>query len=208
MLKQSLRCLFGLAIFLLIVAAPIAYYRAGYTNHKRLRTVTSGVLYRSGQLTAVGLRDAVERYDIRTVINVQNEAPDPDVNESFLERQTTKESELCRQLGLRYVFISPDLLPRRQAKTRRPAAIEEFLAIMDEPSNYPILLHCRAGLHRTGCLTAVYRMEYEGWGPYQAIAEMKANGFGKNCHSANDYIIQYVLQYQPGQRRVSAPVSD
>jgi protein tyrosine/serine phosphatase len=59
-------------------------------------------------------------------------------------------------------------------------------------------LHCKAGLHRTGVLTAVYRMEYEGWSPQQALAELKANGFGDSkATSANDYIVQYILAYRP-----------
>jgi protein-tyrosine phosphatase len=72
---------------------------------------------------------------------------------------------------------------------------------MDDPANYPVLIHCKAGLHRTGCLVAVYRMEYEGWSPTEAIAEMKDLGFGDAaCTSANDYIQQYVLTYQPRNR--------
>jgi protein tyrosine phosphatase (PTP) superfamily phosphohydrolase (DUF442 family) len=158
------------------------------------------VIYRSGQLTAEGFREAVERYGIRTVINLQNEAPDPAVRASFFSGQTTPESELCRQLGVRFVYIGPDLLHPRLAKSARPKAIEEFLQVMDEPANYPVLLHCRAGLHRTGCLAGVYRLEYENWTKDQVIAEMKANGFGENCHAANEYIVQYILKYLPGQR--------
>jgi protein-tyrosine phosphatase len=64
-----------------------------------------------------------------------------------------------------------------------------------------VLVHCRAGLHRTGCLVAVYRMEYEGWSARRAIDEMKANGFGEwGCTSSNDYVRQYVLNYRPKLR--------
>ena len=72
---------------------------------------------------------------------------------------------------------------------------------MDDPANHPVLLHCRAGLHRTGVLAAVYRMEYQGWTPAQAIDELKAYGFGEfPCSSANDYITQYVLTFRRGVR--------
>jgi len=51
-------------------------------------------------------------------------------------------------------------------------------------------------------LVAVYRMEYEGWAPAEAFRELKAHGFGAwVCTSANDYVTQYVLTYQPGRRR-------
>ena len=51
-------------------------------------------------------------------------------------------------------------------------------------------------------LAAVYRMEYCGWSPHQAIEEMKWNGFGEwPCTDANDYITQYILTYQRGLRQ-------
>jgi tyrosine-protein phosphatase SIW14 len=72
---------------------------------------------------------------------------------------------------------------------------------MDDPTNYPVLIHCRAGLHRTGVLAAVYRMEYDGIGSEEAIQELKAHGFGEwPCTSANDYIKQYILTYRRGLR--------
>jgi protein-tyrosine phosphatase len=75
---------------------------------------------------------------------------------------------------------------------------------MDDPDIYPVLIHCRAGLHRTGVLTAVYRMEYQGWDMPAALREVKRNGFGETtCTTANPYVDQYVLRYQPGLRRVS-----
>jgi protein tyrosine/serine phosphatase len=71
-----------------------------------------------------------------------------------------------------------------------------------------VLIHCKAGLHRTGVLSAVYRMEYQGWTRAQAYAELKAHGFGDTyCTIANDYVKQYVLTYEPGQRRGSGGLS-
>jgi protein tyrosine/serine phosphatase len=111
------------------------------------------------------------------------------------------EVELCKEMGVRYVYIAPDLISRRKVGKERPRAIEEFLALMDDPANYPVLIHCKAGLHRTGCMVAVYRMEYQGWSPQEALRELKANGFGEWVSDAsNDYIVQYVTTYRAGQR--------
>jgi protein tyrosine/serine phosphatase len=197
----------GLGLAVLLAAAPFVYYRYEYTHGKRLREVTPGVLYRSGQLTIDGFAEAIVRYGIRTIINAQDEYPDPDIEKSYFNHGTLKETELCRQLGVRYVFLAPDLISRRKLPEHRPAAIERFLAIMDDPANYPVLIHCRAGLHRTGVLTCVYRMEYQGWTPQQAIRELKDMGFGEFvCSSANDYISQYILTYRRGLRSQEAEV--
>jgi hypothetical protein len=184
-----------------IVIAPMVYFRYIYDTSKRLRIVDPGRVYRSGQMTADGFADAVKQYHIRTILNVQDEFPDPDLHYSFWNRRTIKESELCRQLGVRYVHLMPTLLPRHLVPAQRPPAIDQMLALLDDETNYPVLIHCHAGLHRTGILTAIYRMEYQDWSTDEAYLDMKGQGFGPwVCTSANDYVTQYVLNYRRGQR--------
>ena len=195
------RWILGLGIAFLVAVVPVVFFRWEYTYEKRLRIVVPGRLYRSGQMTEAGFRQAVHDLGLRTVINVQDDYPDPDIARGFWDRRTTPESELCRRLGVKYVFIPPDLVRRGLVPEERPEAIDQFLSILDNPASYPVLIHCRAGLHRTGCMVAVYRMEYEGWSPRAAINEMKENGFGDwACSSANDYITQYVLKFRRGIR--------
>lgn len=195
-------------LFLVMAVVPIVTYRASYAHRKRLRVVTEGRVYRSGQMTANGFADAVKQYNIRTVINLQDEYPNPELPQSYFNRQTIREKELCEQLGVKYVHLSPDLLHPPQVPPSRPQVIDDFLKVMDDESNYPVLVHCRAGLHRTGCLIAVYRMTYENWSVDSAYAELKAHGFGNRaCTSANEYVRQYVLTYDPNQKRNVQPTS-
>jgi protein tyrosine/serine phosphatase len=197
----KLRWLLIAGILIVIGVVPVVCYRAVYAHDKRMREVEPGKVYRSGQLTADGFSDWVQRLHIKTIIQVQDEYKDPDLDCSFFSRKKIKETELCRKLGVRYVYLPPDLIERDRIPAERPKAIDDFLAVMDDPKNYPVLIHCRAGLHRTGVLSAVYRMEYDGIGPEEAIQELKANGFGEwPCTSANDYIKQYILTYKRGLR--------
>jgi protein-tyrosine phosphatase len=84
----------------------------------------------------------------------------------------------------------------------RPRVIDDYLELLDKPEVYPVLIHCAAGLHRTGELTAIYRMEYEGWSKGAAVRELKAAGFGDcACTTADDMIYNMIEKYQPGQRR-------
>jgi len=197
---------FGLMLAAFVIVVPIVRYRAVYDHSRRLREVNEGVLYRSGCLTAGGFEDAVQRLGIKTIINLQDEYPDPPVRNSYFDTKTTPETDLCRRLGVHYLFLAPDLISRNDMGQARPKAIDQFLTIMDDPSNYPVLIHCKAGLHRTGVMVAVYRMEYQGWSPQAALQEVKANGFGEfAATAANDYIAQYILTYNPGQRHATAP---
>jgi protein tyrosine/serine phosphatase len=204
-MSARLRWTFGVGIACLVLLVPAVFYRWEYTHSKRLREIVPGRVYRCGQLTTEGFAEAVERLHIRTVINLQDDFPDPDIYTGYFTTRTIRESELCRRLGVRFMFIAPELLPRRMVPEHRPKAIDQFLAVMDDPANWPVLFHCHAGLHRTGVMAAVYRMEYGGWSRRDAMIELRANGFGEwPSTSANDYITQFVLTYRPGIREQSA----
>jgi len=152
-------------------------------------------------MTAAGFAEAAARLRLRTIVNVQDDVPDPDLDEHFWTTRTVKEHALCERLGVRYLTLAPDLISRTRVPDEHPAAIDDWLRILDDERNYPLLIHCRAGLHRTGVLSAVYRMEYQGWSPAAAYRELKAIGFGEwVCTSANDYVHQYVLTYRRGLR--------
>ena len=158
-------------------------------------------MYRCGQLTVAGFKDAVEHYKLKSIVNLQDDYPDPNVYKTFWDRSTISEKKVCEDLGVKYLFIGPDLRPRHEVPEKRPRAVEDFLKICDDPSNYPMVIHCRAGLHRTGVLAAIYRMEYNHWTENEAYREMRDHGFGDfSCTNANDYVIQYVLNYKPGIR--------
>jgi protein tyrosine/serine phosphatase len=192
------RWVLAAGVVALVAGPPLALYRAEYAHAKRLREVTPGRFYRSGQMTAAGLRETIERYGIKTVINLQHENPNPHMPERWLGKPTTTEKELCEELNVRYRLLTPDILPQPNDLTKQPPAVTEYLAVLDDETAYPVLIHCKAGLHRTGRLTAIYRMEYEGWDVREALRELRANGYGFVMSSeADDFIIQFVQNYQP-----------
>ena len=69
--------------------------------------------------------------------------------------------------GLNY-FNLP-LLPGRRATK---AQTEYFLRLVNDPANGPVYVHCKGGRHRTGAMTAVYRITHDGWTAEQAFEEM------------------------------------
>lgn len=206
-MRAGLRWVLGFLVVALVIGGPTAYYRANYAHAKRLREVAPGKAYRCGQLTASGFREAVRRFGIRTVVNLQEEARDPYLPDTWQTKSTFRESEVCEQLGVRYVSLDGGLLAEPGPPgLNRPKVIDEFLEILDDPANHPVLFHCKAGLHRTGLLAAVYRIEYEDRPVADAVRELRANGFGTFAATdGNEYLVQYLQDYQRGRRRGSKP---
>ncbi len=197
------RWILAVVVVSVAIAPPVAFFRFQYIHAKRFREVTPERFYRSGQMTAAGLREIVARKGIKTVINLQHEEPDPLLLDRWMGSGIVRESELCRDLGVKYLLLKPDIIPKDHPKDQVPPVVDEFLSILDDESNYPVLIHCKAGLHRTGRLTAIYRMEYMGWSRGEALRELRANGYGNFMASeADEFITLFLQNFTPRKDRL------
>ena len=82
------------------------------------------------------------------------------------------EPERVLGLGMQYFNIP--------LKASKPASEEQtayFLKLVNDPQNWPVYVHCKGGRHRTGALTAVYRITHDNWTADQAWEEMKSYDF-------------------------------
>lgn len=98
---------------------------------------------------------------IKTLVNLTDEDAD------------AREPALARSAGLSYFQI-----PMSTRKAPTPAQITEFLKIVNDPANQPVYVHCVGGRHRTGVMTALYRLTHDAWTPGRAFDEMKHYKFG------------------------------
>ena len=83
------------------------------------------------------------------------------------------ESATVTREGMKFFRI-----PMTTSDAPRAAAIAQFLGLVNDPANQPVYVHCQGGRHRTGTMTAVYRMTQDGWNADQAFAEMQKYKFG------------------------------
>jgi hypothetical protein len=128
----------------------------------RVMPVDRGRLYRSAALPPQQLIALCRRYGITTVVDFRNARA----------VETRAEAAALTRAGVAHVN-----LPTGQGPPR--GVVEEFLRVMDQRRDEPVLIHCTHGVGRTGVFTALYRMEYQRWSPVRAmIEEMVFSGFG------------------------------
>ena len=82
----------------------------------------------------------------------------------------------------------------------------QFLKIVSDPANQPIFVHCKGGRHRTGAMTAVYRINHDGWTADQAFKEMK--DFDFNYGFGHGALKDFVFDYYSNSAREKAVPSE
>jgi protein tyrosine/serine phosphatase len=114
--------------------------------------------YRSAQPTADGFRALKAKYGLRTVISL---------------RDFHTDESLVTGLNLRLFRVGMHAWHIEQEDLA--IALHDLVTSMQRG---PTLLHCQHGADRTGVVTALYRVVYQGWDKEKAIEEMRSDGFG------------------------------
>jgi protein tyrosine/serine phosphatase len=123
-------------------------------------------------------------FGIKTVVDLRSNDVDPE------------DRLLVERAGMTYVQIP---MTTHEPPTRE--VIDRFLQIVNEPENQPVYVHCVGGRHRTGVMTAIYRMTNEGWTADQAFKEMKVYRFGADF--LHPEFKRFVYSYQPDRSLVA-----
>jgi protein tyrosine/serine phosphatase len=140
----------------MLLAAWAGHALYKHWRWKRFAVVEPGGLYRSGQLTVVQLDSAIRRLQLRAVI-------------SFNSESAAEEQELCASRGVAFVC-----LPMPADGIGEPRQFFRFLELAQDPAYRPMLVHCSAGVARTGAAIALYRMTLQGWPFDAAVAELRS----------------------------------
>lgn len=133
--------------------------------------------YRGGQPDPGDYADLAS-LGIRTVIDLQADGENHD-EQKFVEAP-----------GMTFVRI-----PMTTRVEPTPEQVAQFLAIVSDATRQPVYVHCKGGRHRTGVMSAVYRMERDGWTADQAFREMKRYDFGWDF--LHPEFKRFVYAYQP-----------
>ena len=83
------------------------------------------------------------------------------------------EQRFVEQNGMRYINI-----PMNTRRNPTAKELDQFLSIVNDAASQPVYVHCVGGRHRTGVMTAVYRMTHDGITGKAAFQEMKQYKYG------------------------------
>lgn len=160
----------GAALFALSLAIPAAAQTASALTQKSTANLSRIRIDNFGQINANYYRGAQPKgqdyadlaaVGIKSVIDLTDDDTD------------STEPSMVKRAGMKPFHISMN--------THTPPSQEQlaqFFKIVNDPANQPVYVHCVGGRHRTGVMTAVYRMIDEGWTAEKAFSEMKQYKFG------------------------------
>jgi protein tyrosine/serine phosphatase len=166
----------------LSASAPVSLENFGRVNDN----------YYRGSQPDVAQFEALKRLGVKTVIDLRKD-------------RITEASEWARAAGLKYLNIP--------LTTKNPATEEqtaEFLNVVNDPANWPVFVHCKGGRHRTGEMTAIYRITHDGWSGEQAYQEMKKYDFEDSFfypRSLKKYVFSYYERFTSRKNSKSATSS-
>jgi protein tyrosine/serine phosphatase len=181
------RCHFAALLVALAIAVPASAKDAKATS-RAAATAAPGVQidnfgrinehYYRGALPHERDYPALARLGVKTMIDLTDDDGD------------SSEQRLAESAGMKFFKLA---MNTRVVPTA--GQIATFLSIVDDPVNQPVYVHCVGGRHRTGVMTAIYRMLEDKWTPEQAFQEMKSYKFGADF--LHPEFKKFVLAFNP-----------
>ncbi len=154
-MKKQLKII-GILLLVLALLFGGKYVYDMNINHN-FETISEGKVYKSGVIPPDELETYVKKYKIKSIVDLRFPGTGDDVNnpEDAAELEAEK-SAVAKIKGLNYFNDGSDQVPTKEN-------LVLFYKIMDNPANYPVLIHCYHGVGRAELYSAVYRIEYENW---------------------------------------------
>ena len=135
--------------------------------------------FRSAQPDATGFKGLRTTHGVRTVISLR----------SF---NTDEQLAAGLDLKLEQIRINTWNIKRKDVVT----ALQD---LRRASADAPVLLHCQHGADRTGMITALYRILYQGWSKVAALDEMQNGMFG--YHAVWGNIPRFIRRVDVGELR-------
>jgi len=190
MIKKILKT-FG--VFILLGAA---FYVWHVHFNYRFEEISKDKVYKSALIAPEDIEHFLIDNKIKTVIDLLDPGVQDRLNPAKKKHIDAEDSAIMQvnkkyNLNIKHINIASRQLPTSET-------LEKFYEVLDDKSNYPVLIHCYHGTGRAQIYSAIYRLEYEGWENEAARAKTRVlvEGFGYRSSFAKgkgkgDFLINY-----------------
>ncbi len=134
---------------------------------KRFAVVEPGAVYRGGYNEPVPLKRIITKHGVKHILCLMKLSDDDP--RSIKERRTAAETGADLKV-----------LPMPGNGCADFDSLDRAADIIADAANRPLLVHCAAGVQRTGAAIAAYRMKHCGWTYEEAIAEAERHGLDRD----------------------------
>lgn len=163
----------------------VYWYNNIQTYH--LAPVQIGVLYRDGNRDLREFKHTIAFTGVKTVVSLIDDKELADPNKP----QFLQETNFCTGKQLQYIRIPVPL-----GGWPKSEDLKTFIAIVSNPANQPVLVHCAQGVRRTGMFVAAYQMSVMRESPDKVKNEILS--FGHRSEDLDD-VRKFVDLYVPGE---------
>lgn len=140
----------------------IAAYLYDIHLNYNFKEIATNKVYKSGVIPPDQIKDYVQKYKIKSIIDLRIPGTnDLKLNPEVPGELQAEKNAVAKIKGLNYFSNPSDQIPSQKN-------IDYFLEIMDNPVNYPVLIHCHHGTGRAVLYSAIYRIEFENSSNEQA----------------------------------------
>lgn len=146
-----------------------------------LRTVQPHRSFRAAQMSRERLESVIKARGIRTVINLRGYCPDFDWYRD--ECRATH----AANVALEDITLSAIRLPT-------PSEIRRLVEVLDR-AEYPILMHCRQGVDRTGLASAIVKLLEPGV-PLAAAERQLSLAYGYIPYNGTEHMTRFLSLYR------------
>ena len=179
-MKKKKQSPVALYVILLVTAAVILLVR--HFHIKNFHIIEPGVLYTSGQPRGMDYTRLLYKYHIGTIVNVRS------ASEHREKHWYNEEITWVRNNGVNYFDLpieKANYLPDKQIQ-------DQFLAIMANKANLPVLLHDSNGRKRVSILAAVWVVKARGDSVAEAIELVQSIKEHPLLEAERDFITRLV----------------
>lgn len=159
-MKKKLKII-GFAVLAIVLVFVGKYVYDMNINHN-FETISEGKVFKSGVIPPDEIKDYVQKYHIKSIVDLRFPGTADLVNNPEVPAELTAEQQAVAKIpGVNYFNNGSDQVPKQEN-------LDSFFKIMDNPANYPVLIHCYHGVGRAEMYSAIYRIEYENFTNEQA----------------------------------------